>query len=138
MKEVAKVIEIKSNKRAVVEVERTTACGECGKCSVGKKNLSVKAEVDNPFDAKIGDIVEVEMQFGDVMGASLICYGIPLLLFLLGCALGNYVLAPLFSLNKDLCSIGMGAFMLVVSYLGIRHFDKKGAFKERFTIKIVG
>jgi positive regulator of sigma E activity len=45
MREQARVVEVADGK-VTVEVQRSTTCENCGKCTVGQKNLVVKAKVE--------------------------------------------------------------------------------------------
>ncbi len=136
MREIATVIKTEKNK-AVIRVERSTACGECGKCMVGKKNLNIDATVDNILNAKVGDSVVAEMQLGGILSASWIMYAIPLLAFITGALLGYFVVADMIPMNKDLCGFALGMVLTSASYLLIRLADKKGAFGKKYSITMV-
>ena len=137
MREKALVVELKGENKAIVEVARSTACENCGKCMVGKENLTVKAEVENTVGAKPGDTVDVEMELTGVLSASIIVYGIPFAGFLGGCFLGYYWLAKLLAFSQDITAICLGALLMLLCYGAIKLLDKKGVFKQRFIIKIV-
>jgi sigma-E factor negative regulatory protein RseC len=136
MREKATVTDIRGNK-AEVTVGRTTACDSCGKCMIGKENQTVHALVDNPIGAKIGDIVDVEIEFGSMMSASFVAYGIPFLAFFAGALLGYYILGGTFGLNGNVMGLILGFGFIGISYLVIHALDKKGRFKQSFKIKIV-
>lgn len=137
MRETAVVMSVADNK-AIVSVQRSTACANCGaKCMIGKDNLTVKAEVDNIMGAKPGDTVNVELEFSSVLSASFIAYGIPFAAFILGCIFGFYVLSRYINISRDILALLSGLILIAGSYLLIRYLDKKGAFKQRFSIKIV-
>ncbi len=137
MLEVLEVKEIQGDD-AIVVLERTTACGDCGQCMVGKQNLHMEARVKNTLNAKAGDMVTVEMQLEGVLGASLIMYGIPLLFFILGCVVGSKFLAAPFNMNGDLAAILTACVFTALAYLAINIMDKKGAFKERYQLTMTG
>lgn len=137
MIEKAVVLTTTGNK-AIVAVKRSTACENCGaKCMIGKENLTVKAEVENIVGAKAGDTVNVELELSSVLSASFIAYGIPFAAFLIGCAFGYYFLSRYILMSKDILALLTGLVLITASYLLIRYLDKKGAFKQRFSIKIV-
>lgn len=104
---------------------------------IGKDNLTVKAEVDNIIGAKPGDTVNVELEFSSVLSASFIAYGIPFASFILGCMFGYYVLSRYIMISRDILALLSGLILIAGAYLLIRYLDKKGAFKQRFSIKIV-
>ena len=137
MIEVLEVKEVQGDE-AVVMLERTTACGECGQCMVGKKNLHMELKLKNTLDAKPGDLVTVEMEMQGVLSASLIMYGIPLVFFILGCFVGNRFLAPALSMNSDLAALLTAVVFTALSYLAIKIMDKEGVFKERYQLTMTG
>lgn len=136
MREKATVLSIKDDK-AIVVVQRGTACASCGQCMIGKENLKVEAEVENVIGAKVGDEVNVELELSRVLSASFIAYGIPFAAFLTGCVLGYYVLGNFIAVSKDLLALFSGLILIAASYFFIRSMDKKGLFKQRFSIKMV-
>lgn len=137
MLEVLEVKEVVADE-AVVMLERTTACGECGQCMVGKKNLHMELRMKNTLNAKVGDLVTVEMEMKGVLSASLIMYGIPLICFILGCFLGSKYLAAVISINSDLAALIGAVALTALSYLVIKIMDKKGVFKERYQLTMTG
>lgn len=134
------VLEVKEviGDEAVVMLERTTACGECGQCMVGKKNLHMELKMKNTLDAKPGDMVTVEMEMKGVLSASLIMYGIPLVFFILGCFIGSKCVAPALAINSDLAALITAVVFTALSYLAIKIMDRKGVFKERYQLTMTG
>ena len=137
MREKALVTKLKDNNIAVVEVQRSTACESCGACSVGKEKLVVTAEVENKVNAKVGDEVNVEMEFSGVLSASLIMYGSMFVAVMAGCILGFYGLAKFIPLDENLVGFLTGAVFMAADFFIIKAYDKKGAFKEKFKIRII-
>ncbi|MBE6037709.1 MAG: sigma E factor regulator [Anaerofustis stercorihominis] len=137
MREKALVTELKANNMAVVQVQRSTACENCGACSVGKEKLVVSAEVENLVGANVGDEVDVEMEFSGVMGASFFGYGVPFIAFITGLFLGFYVMPKIIPLDANFLGFAFGALFMAAGYLGVKFMDKKGAFKEKFKIRII-
>ncbi len=136
MRERAKVVEI-SDECVVVEVERSTACEECGKCMIGQKNRVVRAKTQTKVNVKVGDIVTVDMQTPNLYKATLIMYGIPLLMFFIGVAAGYFLLASRVGVDPNLLGALTGFVLLAVSYYVIRKFEQKGAFDKDFKMTIV-
>jgi sigma-E factor negative regulatory protein RseC len=136
MREQARVVEVADGK-VTVEVQRSTTCENCGKCTVGQKNLVVKAKVETDRPVSVGDIVTVEMQTPNLYKATVIMYGIPILMFFIGVALGYFLLAPAFSLDANILGALTGFLLLAVAYWGIRRFELKGAFDKDFKMTIV-
>ncbi len=79
----------------------------------------------------------VEMQTPNLYKATVIMYGIPILMFLFGVALGYFLLAPAFSLDANILGALTGFLLLAVAYWGIRRFELKGAFDKDFKMTIV-
>ncbi|WKY43003.1 SoxR reducing system RseC family protein [Eubacteriaceae bacterium ES2] len=132
MKEIG-IIKNKQGNDAVVSIKRHAACGDCGACHIGKDKASVETVAKNPIHASIGETVEVEMAFVSVFRAAMICYGIPLLFFLIGSVLSYALIVQLnSSLDPVLTPFFSGIALLIVAYLGIRVLDKKGLFQSRY------
>ena len=114
MKRIAKVVEHEG--RLMAEVERTEACQHCRACDLGTSK-SVYMELPKG-DYKPGDKVELELGDNRLAGASLIAYGIPMVLFLAGIAVGAVfftsevaqIILALFGL-----AIGLGLVMITES-----------------------
>lgn len=84
----ARVTRILDDGRAEVAVKRQSACGhDCAQCGGGCSELMVASEVrvvaDNAAGARAGDTVTVESSTSRVLGAALVVYTVPFLLFFL-------------------------------------------------------
>ena len=93
MVQTAKVTKVLPDGRAEVSVRRQSACGhDCSKCGGGCSEMMVSATVaviaDNPVRALPGDSVTVESSTGRILGAAVVVYLVPFLLFFLGYFLG--------------------------------------------------
>ncbi len=130
MKEIGIVEELKG-KNAKVLIKRHAACGDCGACQVGKEKMTMEATARNAAGAQVGDTVSVEMEFANVIKATSIMYGIPLIAFVVGCAVG-YFAAVALTLDLVLIPFFTGILLTVISYLVIRVFDKKGKFNSKY------
>lgn len=137
MLEVVEVIDVNGDD-ATVFLTRHTACGDCGKCMVAKQNLEVRAHVKNTLGAQVGQQVTVEMELKGLLSASLIMYGIPLLAFIAGMLLGFNILSPAWGIEENFCAFVTGLVFIAVTYLIIKVYDKKGAFKERYELTMKG
>lgn len=73
---------------AEVRLPRGRRCEGCGSCCVAADGEAMVAEALNPVGAKPGDRVEVELPVSVSLRAAYILYGVPLLFFLGGLALG--------------------------------------------------
>lgn len=102
IEEYAVVVDVK-NEVALLEIERKTACGLCGKtrgCGIsllGKilKHRSNVFKADNLIQAKVGQSVIVGIQPQALLMSASLVYGVPLLGVFLGAILANlFVLTP--------------------------------------------
>lgn len=85
--------------KAMVAVERGTACGgNCGGCEACVFDSRLLIQAENPVFAKPGDRVILESGTGGIIGAALLVYMLPVLLFFVGYAVG-----AAFSLTQGLC-----------------------------------
>ena len=93
MVQTAKVIRVLEDGRAEVSVKRQSACGhDCAKCGGGCAELAVMPTVtvraENPIRAMAGDMVTVESASKRILGAAVMVYLVPLILFFAGYFLG--------------------------------------------------
>lgn len=130
MKEIGIVSDIQGKKAQVI-IQRSAACGDCGACQVGKNKLTMEANAVNFVGAQKGDQVEVEMSFVNVLKASLIIYGIPLIVFILGVVAGNYLPVQNQS-DNPLISFIIGLSLMALSFIVIKIFDRKGVFSVKY------
>ena len=73
---------------AEAEVLRGTACGgDCGSCESCHYASKLRVEVKNELGAMPGDRVEIETQTSRVLGAAVLVYVLPFVLFFIGYAI---------------------------------------------------
>ena len=116
--------------RAEVSVERGTACGgHCDGCEtcIYANRLLVCAE--NPVYAEPGDRVILESGSGGILGAALLVYMLPLVLFFAGYAAG-----ALGGLRQGLCVLTSLAGLLLGSVLTVL----LGRRRKEITFRITG
>ncbi|MEG2546900.1 MAG: SoxR reducing system RseC family protein [Eubacterium sp.] len=130
MKEIG-TIQTLNGKKATVKIKRHAACGECGACQVGKEKMTMETLARNDINAEIGDEVAVEMEFANVLKATSIMYGIPLIAFILGCGLG-YFFAVSLGWDEVIVPFFSGIILTIIMYMVIRAFDKKGKFNSKY------
>ena len=131
MEQVVRVTQAHEDGTATVIHVRQSACsGDCHKCSgCGAAKETMIFRADNPLGAMPGDVVVVKSATKTVMKAVGIFYVIPLVLFFLGYALGNW----LWGLGGLLGGLGFAAgIALAVVY------DRKVAQKENVSYTIIG
>ncbi|MBF7095878.1 SoxR reducing system RseC family protein [Alkalibacter mobilis] len=136
MKEIGVVRSI-TGKKANVTINRHAACGDCGACSVGKEKMTMEAVAFNGIGAKEGEIVEVEMQFTNIMKASMIAYGIPLVMFVVGAIIGFYFLNEMMNLgDSPMPAFFLGTVMTAMTYVIIKIAEKAGKFSKGYEPQI--
>lgn len=136
LKEKALVVENKGND-AKVEILRSSACDHCRACSVGTEKKSFFVWAKNPLKAKVGQLVEVEMQASTLLSATFIVYVIPLVAFIVGIGLG-YSVAGFFNIkSSELFSLLMGIIVMGFSFLGIYFYNKKAEKTKKYFSNIV-
>lgn len=139
MKEIGKVINIENN-QATILINRSTACGECGKCQVGRDKLEMVMTADNNVGAKVGDEVEISLENINFMTAMLIAYGFPLIALIAGILGGYYGLLAL-GFNDDIAQAAgaiIGIVVLAASYIVIKFKDESIKKMNKFKPVIVG
>jgi len=131
IEDVGKVVKIAGDK-AFVEVERSSACAQCGLQEVeelaagGKKPVF---EALNTVKANIGDRVKVRVESVAYMKASAFIYGIPVLLLIIGAIFGAY-LAEKLNKSSDAMSALFSICGLIIGILFLFLFRKRGTKKE--------
>lgn len=115
-----------SDGQAVLRFERGKMCKRCGAClAVGAREMEMT--LNNTLGVAVGDRVSVQLSGAQVAGASLIAYGIPLLLLLAGILLGSLV--------SDFAALAGGIGGCVVSALLLRLLDRR--LRRRKTLQPV-
>lgn len=121
MEQLGKIVEIIDSNTVKLNMRKHTSCKNCGACHIGS-NPDITIEAENTIHAKIGNVVEVSMRTQNVLSAAFIMYVIPLLILILGIAVGTM----LFNFeNGEIYSILLGFFFLAISYLVIRQNEYK-------------
>ena len=105
---------------AEIALIETGSCEECSAkiiCKPSEKKDSKILEVKDPFGVKAGDEVQIEINGGDVLKASAMLYGVPLILIVLGVMIGMIIFKST-SMPELLSFIfGLGLTALYVSGL---------------------
>lgn len=123
MKEIG-IVKKNLQEKATVEIQRHAACGSCGACQLGSKRLAMEVIAENPIHASEGDTVMLDVQFANVFKATLIGYGLPFIMFMVGIYVG-YLLNSTNNLNNELIPFFTGIAMIAITYLGIHFLDQR-------------
>ena len=107
--------------KAEVEVLRGTACGDdCGSSEVCHYASKIRVEARNDVGAQLGDRVEIEARTSRVLGAAVLVYVVPFVLFFIG-----YAVAAALNFSEGLSMVmSFAAFavgMVIVVIVGRRH-----------------
>lgn len=139
MREIGKVVKIEDDQATILFV-RGTACGDCGKCQVGKDRLEMVMTADNDVGAQVGDEVEIELENMNFMTAVTIAYGFPLLALTVGIFAGYYGFLSLgFEENiAQAIGAGLGLASLAVSYIVIKYKNESISKMKKFKPVITG
>jgi len=122
MEERGEVIEVRGNK-ARVKIKRSSACEGCKIDSLCKMLSQgyVVIDADNPIGARIGEKVIVVIYRENVLKASLILFGLPLVFLFTGAILGYYVnLGGMRNLSTFLGSL----IFVSIAFIGIKFLFK--------------
>ena len=115
---------------AIVEIKRTSACGDnCANCS-GCGNMSMnEIKAENKILAKCGDTVIVEMDTNKVLKAAFYAYIMPLLMLFLGYFLVFYIT------KTEIWGILGGISLMILTFVFLHLLDKN--VKKEYIHKIV-
>ncbi len=131
MDQIGQVVEIQG-RNAIVRVRRASACGEnCSSCSGGCKPTSSTMKALNGLDAKVGDMVKVEMNPGAYLTLAFVGYILPIIVAVAAYLLADFLTAD--SLISDISAVGSLILTLVIFYF----VDKIPKKSTRFTSRII-
>ncbi|MFC1839302.1 SoxR reducing system RseC family protein [Thermodesulfobacteriota bacterium] len=126
------IIEKISNETAYVRVAKTSACKHCASkdsCNISDRDMIV--EVANRLDAKEGDRVELSIPEGTFLKLSLLVYIMPVIFLMTGAFLGNYLSIQM-GTDPSVTAAITGALFLMVSFLGLKVFEKKTKSEDKY------
>ena len=90
-KQIGLVIQNMPKGMTEVLTDNTGACGGCQPthgCHTCMSHSKVKARVLNPIGARLGDLVEIQLEQRAILQSALILFGLPLAGLIIGAALG--------------------------------------------------
>ena len=133
----ARVTRVLEGGRAEVAVKRQSACGhDCAQCGGGCSELMVASEVrvvaENAAGARAGDTVTLESSTSRVLGAAVLVYTVPFLLFFAG-----YFLAAGLLRAGEGASIAAGAIGLALGFVPAVLLDRRTRQEGRIQFRIV-
>lgn len=115
--EYGEVVKIKNN-QADVKFMRSAACGGCHACGMLANQNEIVVTVENELNAEVGDRVAVSIRIGKALGASALAYVFPLLMLILGVALG-WLLSSVYHVfdNSDMTMALFGLGFALLSFV---------------------
>jgi sigma-E factor negative regulatory protein RseC len=116
------------NNLAWIEFSSSAACAQCGICRPGASG-KMAVEAENLLGAKVGEKVEVEISPVITTLFPLIAFGVPVILFFIGLALG--------SLISESGGIILGLLSLVLGFVIVKAIDKYVAGRKKFIVRII-
>lgn len=112
-------------KIAIVEVKRSSACGEkCGSCSGGCSSTGIYVDAENRINGKQGQLVKIEIETKTIMKAAFLAYTLPLIMLVIGVVSGSYVHGFLgLSISTEVFSFLFGLALMLIAYGVVKFFD---------------
>jgi sigma-E factor negative regulatory protein RseC len=135
MKELGEIVKLEG-KQAVIRIQRSSACKQCGACQLGCHRDEMLLTIPNRLGGKPGDMVELSLDSVQVLKASAIIYLIPLLALIAGVALG-YLFSRRISINSQLAGALGGLIFTTAAFIIIRTIDPLLRKNNNFTPRMV-
>lgn len=111
-----------------LRINRGTACGDrcsgCGACAGSEVEISAV----NLVGARVGDVVEAELDDGYALAAAVLTYLLPLVFFIGGAAVASVCGAA------ELACAGVACASAAVGFLAARLAAKR--YGEKFTVRV--
>lgn len=117
MNEWGKVVGLKG-KTAILSIQKSDVCEKCRRCRPGREENEMIMEAKNKIGAKVGDIVELNVQTCNPLIMLFIRMGIPLIDGIIGGLIG-YAIAHTFSQTEGIVIwvIVTGIIVGIVSFI---------------------
>lgn len=121
---IGRVIKIE-NGQMLISMKRDSACGSCESCAAGceSKEHIIKAKPRANYE--VGDLVSIKVDSRKMLRGVMMVYLVPLLAFLLGIFVSNYIFSKLSFKVQDFYSIIIGVVLLLISLVIVKAYDKK-------------
>lgn len=113
-----------------VTIERQDMCGSCHACQVLSNPKKCEIKCLNNKKCKVGDTVRISLDDSRFLKSTFIMYGIPLIFFFIGLAVGAEIAKFFGFSSEELCMIIGAVGMLVLSYLIIHRLDNKKKYEK--------
>ncbi len=108
--------------KAIVEIEKGSACAQChAGCACDPEKSVIRIEANDPIGVHKDQRVQVSIPTGSAIRAAFVVYGIPLLALITGTLFGEY-LGKTFGIKNVLEILG-GFCCLGLSLIFIRYYN---------------
>lgn len=124
---------------AVLRTRRSSACEGCGekdRCSAVEGGREMEFEASNPVNARVGDMVDVEMKTGLLLRLSFFLYVFPILVMVAGALIGNH-LAFRFNADPSFFAAVFGFSALIAAVGVVKLKDRQAAKTGQYRPVIV-
>ncbi|MCL2177504.1 MAG: SoxR reducing system RseC family protein [Firmicutes bacterium] len=125
------VVEKVEKGRITVKFSRKKQCTKCGGCLMRPKDMFARLVVKNDIGAEVGDIVRSEMNKYFPLVSSLIVWGVPILMLMVG------IITGYFQGHNDTGMALFGLVGLAIGVIMIIIFDRVIASGNKFRARIV-
>lgn len=128
--EIGEVVQV-FHKTVQIRVEQQEKCGTCeakSSCHANDSNKLKEKFVTalDPFGLKVGQRVKINLDSKNLVKASIIIFGLPLIGFFLGVASGAFIAKMnAYKDYLDLCSIIGGFLGMAIAIIILRVYNKK-------------
>jgi len=122
MEEIGIVKELKGIK-AIISVQKQGSCGSCPGGALCQTLGAGEAlmEAYNYVDARAGDTVKVVFKSSNYLKGTMLVYGLPSLMLIIGAVLGKEYLSRFFpAADSEIISACSGFGLLVITFLAIK------------------
>jgi len=127
------IIEGVMHSKAMVRIQKSSACGQCdsrGACQV-MADKAVLVEVANDLNAGVGDYVELSVPATSVIKLSLFVYFLPILGLVAGACVGG-ALAESLHMSSTLAAMLGAGLALGISFYGLKRFNRAVEAKDEY------
>ena len=125
------------NQNVYVKVIREEACAHCKMCTTGiNEGKECVIEAVNKCGAKVGDIVEIDVENNYFLRATAIMYGIPLIALMIGIGVSLAILHANGVKEAELISAFIGLGFTGIVYMIINKREKNNKNTQYLPIAI--
>jgi len=137
LQEIGQVVEA-SGRKAQVRVRPSETCAQCGRCGLAalSRQEDIVMEAWNDVGAVAGDSVLIEVESKDYLTATFVVHIAPLIAGVAGYIAGVFVGSQA-GLNTQTVGATGAVFAFLLSFAGIRAYDRKSSRSGRFVPRIV-